>query len=190
MDKSTLARFQVKTVRLANGCLHWKAAKSKGYGRFREGGRLRQAHVVAWEHVNGPVPPGMDVDHKCHNMDRDCPGGECAHRACVEVSHLGVEARRRNLLLGRGIDRNNSQKECCPQGHPYDESNTYRTAKGRYCRSCHTSRTVAAKKAKRINCPQGHPYNNENTKITKNGRRFCLKCGVAKAEMMRSGPNG
>lgn len=34
------------------------------------------AHRVVFEHVNGPVPEGHEVDHKCHN-----------HR-CVRPSHL------------------------------------------------------------------------------------------------------
>lgn len=38
--------------------------------------RLRMAHVIIFEHVNGPIPEGMEVNHKCRN------------RRCFNPDHL------------------------------------------------------------------------------------------------------
>ena len=34
------------------------------------------AHIIAWEHTNGEIPEGMEVNHKCSN------------RACFNPDHL------------------------------------------------------------------------------------------------------
>jgi hypothetical protein len=39
----------------------------------------------------------------------------------------------------------NASKTHCPQGHPYNQENTYRTARGRYCISCRTARDAASR---------------------------------------------
>lgn len=46
-------------------CWPWDGRRSsaEGYGRFKG----QQAHRIAYELVNGPVPPGMVVRHKCDN---------------------------------------------------------------------------------------------------------------------------
>ncbi|WP_368655415.1 HNH endonuclease [Castellaniella ginsengisoli] len=38
-----------------------------GYVRVWVSGVRLLAHVVAWELINGPVPTGMELDHKCRN---------------------------------------------------------------------------------------------------------------------------
>lgn len=54
-----LARFMAKVAKQPNGCWLWTASKFKGgYGRFTLRGKSRCAHVVIWEHFNGPKPPG------------------------------------------------------------------------------------------------------------------------------------
>jgi hypothetical protein len=47
-----------------------------GYGRFPYGGRVRQAHRLAWELTHGAVPDGLFACHHC-----DTP-------ACVNPGHL------------------------------------------------------------------------------------------------------
>ena len=49
-------------------CWPWMGARSCGYGRVNVGqGEIRNAHSVAWELVNGPIPNGMHVCHHCDN---------------------------------------------------------------------------------------------------------------------------
>ena len=60
------------------GCyLYTGALDRKGYGKFSVAHqKWRFAHRVAWEIVNGPVPDGLFVLHRC---DTPC---------CVNVVHM------------------------------------------------------------------------------------------------------
>ena len=70
-----------------------------GYGRVYMGQRDGRsvhvgAHRVAWEKVNGPIPDGMQVLHKCDNPP------------CVNEDHLFLGTHRDNMIdmteKGRG----------------------------------------------------------------------------------------
>lgn len=55
-----------------DACWPWIGKKRDGYGRFyfsaaRSAPVLVQAHRIAFELVNGPVPPEIDVCHTCDN---------------------------------------------------------------------------------------------------------------------------
>lgn len=52
-----------------NECWEWTRSLNKGYGVISIGsGKVRGAHIVAWELANGrPLPPGMVVRHTCDN---------------------------------------------------------------------------------------------------------------------------
>lgn len=69
-------------VRKTETCWLWTGALSNGYGRFSVtgavGSKAKQyrAHQWAWESVNGPVPVGLVLDHRC------------GVRACVNPAHL------------------------------------------------------------------------------------------------------
>lgn len=73
-------------------CHLWQGPPdSEGYGRMDVGGRKLRVHVIAWELENGPVPPGMAVDHECHNravQEGLCRPGKCMHRLCRNERHL------------------------------------------------------------------------------------------------------
>lgn len=72
------------------GCHVWTAAKDKdGYGQFRDGKRVRQAHVYRWEIENGPLPKGFEIDHQCRN------------RACVNLQHLEKVTHEENMKRQR-----------------------------------------------------------------------------------------
>lgn len=49
---------------------------SFGLNKSKTGPNLRMAHVLVWESVNGLVPEGMEINHKCGN------------RRCFNPNHL------------------------------------------------------------------------------------------------------
>lgn len=74
--------FVVALIRAASkvhpqtGCWEWQRGKAKGYGRVMFGGRLVQAHRLAYEAHHGEVASCLVVHHECRN------------RACVNPDHL------------------------------------------------------------------------------------------------------
>jgi hypothetical protein len=86
-------RFWAKVAR-GPGCWEWTGALSRGYGQFAVGGskRVLGAHRVSWEHVNGPVPPGLFVLHRCDNP------------RCVRPDHLFIGTIKDNTadMLAKG----------------------------------------------------------------------------------------
>lgn len=69
-----------------NDCWEWKAyRKPDGYAQFHLGQKWIYVHRFAYEDAyDQPIPPGMAVDHKCHN------------RACCNPYHLQVVTYRQN----------------------------------------------------------------------------------------------
>jgi hypothetical protein len=113
------------------GCWLWTGSlDTHGYGQFRG----RQAHIVAWEAVRGPVPDGLVLDHIV-----------CRVRRCVSVAHTRAVTKRTNTLENSFAPTAiNAQKLECPQGHPYDLDNTTRAKDGsRRCRACNRERARA-----------------------------------------------
>lgn len=126
MQISALERFDAKWESEPNrGCWLWTASKfPKGYGQFRVGQRNMGAHQFAFEHFKGPVPEGLEIDHLCRT------------RHCVNPYHLEAVTCQENLLRGDTINAKNAAKTYCPQGHPYDEDNTYHYRGTRGCLRC------------------------------------------------------
>jgi hypothetical protein len=77
-------RFMQK-VHVAGDCWEWIGVKSHhGYGQFRCAGKTRYAHRISYVIHVGPIPPGMFIDHRCHN------------RSCVNPNHLRVVTKQAN----------------------------------------------------------------------------------------------
>lgn len=119
-------------------CWLWTGALGGGgYALFGANGKRGMAHRWSYEHHVGPIPDGMEIDHVCHTRAvraGTCEGGDdCQHRRCVNPAHLDVVTRVENVARGNGHGRETH----CPQGHPYNDENTYITPNGwRDCRRC------------------------------------------------------
>jgi hypothetical protein len=122
------ARFWSRVaVRQPSDCWEWTGCRTAlGYGRFGIGKRVVKAHRRAWELVNGAIPDGLWVLHKCDNPP------------CVNPSHLwlGTDAENQHDMSAKGRNHN-TRKSRCPKGHEYSAENTLTTVRGtRVCRTC------------------------------------------------------
>ena len=113
-------------------CWLWEGTtKPNGYPLVWDGASQKYAHRVAYTLSNGPITPGMAVDHMCRTP------------LCVNPKHLQVTTREANTDF-------NASKTHCPEGHPYDGDNTYsKPTGGRLCRSCRRTKSRAYKARKR-----------------------------------------
>lgn len=131
-----------KFVMLDSGrCWPWTAhVGSRGYGTMDVDGATRLAHRVVYELIKGPIPQGMELDHRCHS-DSDCrQGKDCPHRRCVNPDHMEPVTTRVNILRSRNPMAENARKTHCVRGHPFSPENT-RIRRGtraghRVCRLC------------------------------------------------------
>lgn len=126
---SVEARFWAKVDRRdPDECWEWTGARNpSGHGRFAPHHKNTPAHRWAYEALVGPVP--ADRPHLDHL---------CEHPWCVNPKHLEPTTIWGNLSRSRRTPAViNAHKTHCPQGHPYDEQNTYISARGsRACRTC------------------------------------------------------
>lgn len=135
----------------ANGCWAWKGKVGRdGYGRFSIDSRWRMAHRVAYLLLAGRIPDGFEVDHLCHNADKDCAGGTgCGHRRCVNPAHLEAVSHRVNMHRTEYIGAKARQTHC-KYDHEFTEANTGRDSRGnRRCRACDRNQKAAQRAAKK-----------------------------------------
>lgn len=109
-------------------CWEWTGCvTSNGYGQFRDG-KVVLAHRWAYEHLVGPVPEGLELDHLCRV------------RHCVNPDHLEPVTRAENIR--RGISRIATARYWttvthCSKGHEFTHANTYINVRGvRCCKIC------------------------------------------------------
>lgn len=126
-----VARFW-KYVQKSGACWVWLGGLSAtGYGKFRVGSRTVSAHRFAWELLEGPIPDGLQIDHRCRN------------RRCVRPQHCQVVDHRTNVLVGYGPCAINARKTHCPKGHDYVYRWNGRFGWQRVCLRCRNERAKA-----------------------------------------------
>lgn len=147
-DANSLAHAGKFTT--GDGCWMWTASTERqGYGHVNIAGRTVGAHRYVYEALVGPIPPGMDLDHICHNEDETCDGGwTCPHRRYVRPDHLEPTDQGTNLRRGKGLAATKAAQTHCIHGHAFDEQNTKVRANGtRSCRMCHAQREARRRAA-------------------------------------------
>jgi hypothetical protein len=71
---------------LETKCLVWTGTcNPDGYGYVRYEGRSQNVHRVAWKVFVGPIPEGMQVNHKCDNPP------------CFRIEHLELGTQLSNI---------------------------------------------------------------------------------------------
>ena len=125
-----------------DGCMIWMGSKSaKGYGTVAWKGENRRVHRVVWTILVGPIPDGMTIDHVA---ERGCKSKACANIEHMELVTSEVNTSRSAGNKGRGSHER--AKTHCPQGHPYDDENTYWYRGQRQCKICRAFHNTNRKK--------------------------------------------
>lgn len=117
--------------------------ESMGYGRFWVDGKHVSAHIYSYVLANGPVPDGLELDHRCRVT------------LCVRPDHLEAvtheENTRRGLAVAATIERSKNRTHCM-RGHEFTSFNTLKKSNGgRLCRICknHINKLFMRKYSKR-----------------------------------------
>lgn len=113
-------------------CWIWIRAKNKqGYGVF---GISHQKTVLAHRFAFQLEDPyAGELDHRCRTR-------ACVRKAHLRPATLAEQNANRDL---RSVGENMRTKTHCPNGHPYDETNTYQRNGRRHCRSCRKAASAA-----------------------------------------------
>jgi len=90
------SRFWAKVTK-TDTCWLWTASTSNGgYGQLSKGSRGKvSATRLSWELANGPIPPGLMLDHR-----HTCP------KNCVRPEHLRLVTDGQNKQNRPGANRN------------------------------------------------------------------------------------
>lgn len=133
-----------------DGCWLWTGHLVRnGYGEIAIPGGRKYVHRLAYELFVGPIPDGMQLDHRCHSNSPRCIG-ICEHRACFNPDHLEPVTARENNLRSRSLSAAHARKTSCPNGHPYD----YATPTGRRrCRTCDNAKRNQRRKKRGVRFP-------------------------------------
>ncbi len=79
------------------GCLNWVGATDKlGYGIIRNGSKMQYAHRYAYERLNGLIPDGVFICHRCDNT------------SCCNPDHLFLGDHQDNMddMVNKGRQAN------------------------------------------------------------------------------------
>lgn len=95
-----------------SGCRIWLGSEELGgYGGIRFNGHTRRTHRVMFELINGPVPAGVHVCHRC-----DVP-------QCINPDHLFIGTPSENALDSVAKGRHPAtQRTHCPRGHSFENN--------------------------------------------------------------------
>lgn len=137
-------RLLAKRTITPSNCWEWNGGRDRnGYGRIRVNPfATRFVHRFSawvWNGINPDSP--IDVLHDCDNP------------RCFNPAHLftGTQADYVRDMIAKGRSnftaptaKINKTKTHCPQGHPYDDANTYLYNGHRMCKACMKDRNRQA----------------------------------------------
>lgn len=135
MKESFGSRIGRQIIKTVNGCWFWIGARDrKGYGRISVPPQKKKlVHRATWEMINGPIPKGMLLCHKC-----DTP-------SCVNPDHLFLGSHQDNAddMVAKGRSIKQPKKTHCKNGHEFIPENTFRKENGtKGCAQCRRERSL------------------------------------------------
>ena len=134
-----VARFWAKVEMEPNsGCWIWCGCRTTaGYGHFTNDPahptQKVYSHRFAYELLRGPIPRGLQIDHRCRL------------RACVNPDHMDVVSQRENILRGTSPSAQHAQQTHCKWGHSLADA-YHKPSKPPHWRDC---RVCALERARR-----------------------------------------
>jgi hypothetical protein len=126
-DKPTvIERLFARVEKRPHGCWIWTGAlNGAGYGAIGSGGKVLRTHRVAYEHLVGPIPDGLQLDHLCRV------------RSCCNPAHLEPVTNHENWLRGEHHVVKAIRDGVCKRGHDLTTGDVYvRRNGGILCRRC------------------------------------------------------
>lgn len=126
----------MEKIRYDSGCWIFTGAKNEyGYGVIGvHGSRTGKAHRVAYEHLVGPIPGGLHLDHLCRDP------------SCVNPIHLEPVTNGENHRRGKDGNSRKKVQTHCKRGHELSGDNLGRwhlSNNQRWCKQCHNLRERA-----------------------------------------------
>lgn len=127
------------------GCWIFRRRSPNGYATNSSvKGRKGNAYKLIWEHFNGHVPKGLELDHLCNN----------GRGGCVNPGHLKAVTHRENMLRpgSRSLTKALAEATHCVNGHEFTPENTIYPNKNRkgkvreHWRACKTCRQEAQRR--------------------------------------------
>lgn len=133
-------RLMARVVKTESGCWIWTGSTShKGYGKIgikKPTPKTLATHVVTYTHYVGPVPKGLELDHKCKTP------------LCCNPDHLEPVTHKENVNRGSSPGAVIGRTGYCRRGHEMSEDNWYYLPDGSGRRQCRTCRNESRKRAK------------------------------------------
>lgn len=129
----------LETVTGTSGCWIWPGyCNEDGYGQVSIGGRVQGVHIAVWERLVGPVPPGLELDHRCRV------------RSCANPADLEPVTHQVNVLRGEASAAANARATYCVHNHALVGANLEVRSDGkRGCRACHQASSAVSRAARR-----------------------------------------
>ena len=101
-----------------SGCFLFVGSERGGYGRFRMGEKVLDAHVAAWLLAGKLIPQGMKLMHTC-----DTP-------SCCNVDHLKLGTHAANMADMARKRRGTKSKAGLPRGVQQKSSGRFQATAG------------------------------------------------------------